>query len=629
MFGGSSALKPHEESPKLPSPYMSKKQLGVSPSSGDGSDLSKRFSSSQHSSTSSLNQLSDIDQDAYEPIADFLMKSSDPPSLTSSSVPQPRASAILEQDELMSTSVQSSFSPPSYPAPIPPKKGRAARAPERLNEEDEDEDEGYTKVKLEGGQVEIEGYTDDVERAPLPLLSTSTSARSSLAGGDSSQSSPFKYAGTTGSGGGSRQRSPSAPDVTFGSIGFAPSPSKTTSVSSSNRVLLPPEPTSPPPSPPVDQRDPTPPIPISIKSPSPLLIQQNLARDDGSRSATPPEAHTTTEEQPKLPPKKRNVASISSSFRETDDDIYAFDTLDPPSSTVPPKPSPTPTSTTQANIDDDIYTFDTLEQPPPMPTKTKPTSGPSSYVPQTSEGEYNDGENIYEFDNLEDEPITPVAPPVQPKRPEPYSPGGVKKKGSVMRPPKPTEEPPPIPRKSITARSSISSAPSAAAALPQRQSYQFQDDDDVYSFDSLEPPPPPAPAKPFPGKKPDLPTPYSKPPQPTPSPTITPDLQMHDDDDVYAFDSLEPAQGRPGSSGAVSNPSPEVGGSNASDSPPDQTYFDHLVTGQRPLPPPGKPPPKYGAAGVAAGKPPTIPPKNSPPAVKRKGNVSFVRLVFQ
>ena len=85
-----------------------------------------------------------------------------------------RASAILEQDELMSTSVQSSFSPLTYSAPM----HRGTCVPEHFN--DEDEDEGYTKVKLEGGQVEIEGYTDDMERAPLPLLSTSTSARSSL-----------------------------------------------------------------------------------------------------------------------------------------------------------------------------------------------------------------------------------------------------------------------------------------------------------------------------------------------------------------------------------------------------------------------------------------------------------------
>lgn len=633
--GGGSVRRFRDGSPKLPSPYQTRK-LGVSPSSGDGSDLSKRLSGSQHSSSSSLNQLSDIDTDAYEPIADFLKgdflkgpESSLPMSVPqpstsvpqpstsvpqpSMSVPQPQTSAILEQDESFSSSIQS-FNAPSYPAPIPPKKHRENRISERFEEADEDadedDDEGYTKVKLEGGQVNIDNFGNDVERAPLPLLSTS-STRSSLAS-VSTHSSPMRY---------ERQRSPSAPDIGGPGIsGLARSPPKVVSTYS-GKVVLPPEPTSPPPEPPTYPRDPTSPIPINVKSPSPLLLQQNIAHD-GGQSPIPPSSNS--EEQPKLPPKKRNFNSVSSNIRENvDDDIYSFDTLDPPVTPTPTQSAPPPV---QTNVDDDIYAFDTLDPPPPMlaksdPRKSIPTSVQPTYEPvqptyEPFQPSYDD-ENIYEFDGLED--MTPVPVP-EAKKPTESNPT----KRSFWKP-KP-DEPPPIPRKS-TMRSSFNSAPAI------QQNYQYQDDDDVYSFDSLDPPAP----KPTVAKKPEVPSPYKMPPSPSIIPPSSsakslssekPQLQLYDDIDVYTFDSLDPPEAT--GSFATRNLSPDVGQSSdhsSASSPPDQMYFDHLVTGQRPVPP-IKPPPvfKYGAGGVAMGKPPTVPPKSSPPSVKRKGEGISVSL---
>lgn len=620
-------------SPKMPSPYQSKK-LGVSPSgSGDGSDLSigKRLSGS-HSSNSSLN---DDDHDAYEPLSDFLREppSSSESSLTSS-VPPPQPHPQLQRGSI-SSDLPLGTSPPSYPAPVPPKQRGVAverKISEAVNEEEEDDDdEGYTQVSLEDGQVTIDDFRgDEVERAPLPLLSSSTSARSSLAG-DSAHSSPLRQSGTsdTSGGGGS-----------MAGWGVGRSPSKMVSTSTGAKVALPPEPTSPPPSPPTDPRDPTPPIPISVKSPSPLLIQQNVAHD-GSRSATPSTSEAWQEEQPKIPPKKRNMASLSSSVRETDEDIYAFDTLDPPTSKPSaPKQAATPLHG-QTEGDDDIYAFDTLEKVPSTTVPAKVGGGglppwrvaPAAVATVAFFQPSYDDENIYEFDNLED--VAPVPVP-EPKKPavEPAK----KKTGwttssqkPVQRSPAKKEDPPPIPRKSLSSRSSMSSAPPVpqTPSSQQQQSYQFHDDEDVYSFDSLDPPATAPSPKPTPAKKPEVPMPYNIKKRPSsssvspitrpvrPKSPEKPALQMFDDEDVYAFDNLEPASSQQQEK-SVSGSSPDLGQPPGDQS--DQVYFDHLVTGQRPAPP-TKPPPVYGGGG--AGKPPTgpptIPPKSSPPLVKKKG----------
>lgn len=462
-------LRKHREgSPKIPIPYQSNKQLGLSPNSaaGDGSDGSKRYSSSQHSSTSSLNQLSD-DADAYEPIADFLKT-----TMSASSVPQPDSS--LDQSE-----TPSSFNAPSYPAPIPPKKTlETTRIPERFVEEEEgDDDDGYTRVNLEGGQVEIMEYTDSVERAALPLLSSS-STRSSLTG-DSTHSSPMRT---------ERQRSPSAPDIGPGISSLSHSLQNQPKFvsTSSGKVAMPPEPTSPPPSPPVSNpRNPTPPIPITAKSPSPLLSQRNVT-SDGSRSISP-SSSSSQEQQPRLPPKKRNQnLSVSSSVR--DDDIYSFDTLNPSilSSSVPKNPAPPP-FTQPSFIDDDIYAFDTLEPPPPVPVKNDPRKTTTSFPALSTSSPFQpsyDDDNIYEFDNLEDVPsvskedvfsVPKEAVPSIPKKR--YSLTAKKTSMSTSSMPQ-GEDPPPIPRKSFFSQSSASTAP-----VPQ--GYQFHDDVPLIRWNQL------------------------------------------------------------------------------------------------------------------------------------------------
>lgn len=550
-----------EGSPKVPSPYMEKKQLNLS----------------QHSSSSSLNQLSDTDGDAYEPIADFLRENE-----STSSVPQPKTSAPPDSSD------QLSFNPPSYPAPLPPKKSREGRQISGGFDESEetlaeDDDDGYTPVNLEGGQVTIPEFTDDVERAPLPLLSSS-STRSSLTW-DSDHSSPMRS---------DRMRtSPSAPEIRSGgaSIGgsqtsspgklaagggagggvLSSSPQNKWVSTSAGKVVMPPEPTSPPPSPPLGgQSTATQPVPITVKAPSPLLARRNVAGSSPS-SISPPAA-----EQPKVPPKKRHA--YSSVSREDNNDIYSFDSLTPISASTkssPPKPSTPPPYTKRPSVDDDIYTFDTLEQAPPIPAKA--SAAPFQPV-------YED-ENIYEFDNLEE------VPPSTPQKPTSMSPSF--KKTSLTGPdPGSMDGPPPIPKKT----SSVShSSSSAQAHMHQRQNYQFHDDPDVYTFDQLEQ----SSALPPRSSLSDRGQPPKTPP-PGRSRIVSsgePHVQMHDDDNIYEFDCLEPPSDQ---GGVVSNLSPATGQLNE---PPGM--------GQRPAVPS-----KY-VGKYSAGKPPGVPPKSSPPSVKR------------
>ncbi len=679
---GGAQRKSREVSPKLPSPYQPRKQqLSVSQSIGDVGDLAKR--GSQHSSNSSLDQ---SDNDAYEPIADFLRGSPN----TSSSVPAPKqggggggglSEPQQEVEALIggtpSSSSQSTFNaPPSYPAPvppaIPPKTGggiRKSLISERLEEkaedveeeEEDDDDDGYTQVNLEGGQVEIPEFTDDVERAVLPLLSSSTSARSSVVGGDSADSSPMRH-----------ERGAPPPDVVpsgFAGVGSSPKLGVPKG-GSGGKGTMPPEPTSPPPSPPTGGRGSavssggnpsSPPVPIVSpgKPPSPLLSQRITT--DGSSPISPP---TVSAEQPKLPPKKRNKQPSISSSQMKDDDIYAFDNLSAakpgPTLSSSPKPQAAPPP-----VDDDIYSFDTLQEKPPQvpkksesfkasasfagiksppPYQPKPSASSSSVKPAvTFVPSYSD-ENIYEFDSLEEAP--PTAPKKVTTSPSFRHTGfnvNMSSSSSISQPlgrsvggvpPKPNE-PPPIPRKSLgsSSRSSFVGTPGSA---PSQPAMQFHDDDNVYTFDSLV------------AISPSMPKKSSPSPGRFGSVSEKPQVQMHDDNDIYAFDTLDPPQLGASSGGpkfdgglALKGLSPEtgqLGDTTGGGNSPDQVYFDHLATGQPPsvggvggqqrpsLPPRPSAMAKspFGKPGGVPGKPPHpgIPPKTSPPTQKKIKTVS-------
>ena len=658
---GGAQRKSREGSPKLPSPYQSrKKQLTVTQSTGDVMELPKRNlggsqHSSQHSSNSSLNQLSDTD--AYEPIADFLRVSST--SSTSSAVPLPSGAVSENSTPPKPQNVEAliggppapsaqSFNAPSYPAPVPPESSAAPPIPRKTRvsehfaggaeEEEEDDDDGYTQVNLEGGQVDIQDFTDGVERAVLPLLSSS-STRSSMVGGDSSGSSPMRN---------ERRRSP--PDVVpTGFIGSG-SPQSSKFGATKGGISMPPEPTSPPPSPPKGGR-------VSADSAdgrqnpcSPPVSRQGKV-GGGMSPISPPK----TEEQPKLPPKKRSKKPSVSSSLMKDEDIYAFDNLS--------TPNPGPTLSASPPVDDAIYSFDTLEKPaerpPQVPKKSEsfkstfsssvksrapyqpkypvPSSVEKSASPFTPS--YND-ENIYEFDSLEEPP--PVAPKkvtqppsfrqtgfnvsspqLTPKQVGSKSPstspvaalaGRSAGGGAASKP----NNPPPIPQKS-TASSSRSSFVGTPGSRPPPTSYQFHDDQDIYTFDKLEESAPSIPKKP-------APTPGRTEPVPE-----RPKVQMHDDENIYSFDSLEPAQHD------AMGLSPETGqsgdvplSSGGGEAAPDDIYFDHLVTGQPPppatgprpfVPPRPSPSPKLPSSKPSKPPPPAVLPKTSPPAL-RKPSVS-------
>ncbi len=246
-----------------------------------------------------------------------------------------------------------------------------------------------------------------------------------------------------GSGGGSSSHSESN------------SPQKMTSSTKLGKVVVPPEPKSPPPSPPTgDRRNVTPPIPISVKSPTPLLSMQGN---------TPPS-------QP------YSSSSLSTATgKHIDDDIYSFDSLDPPSQ--PPAPSSSkPGSVPAYDADDEIYTFDSLEQPPPLPVKVESSqkqatgrkmSMPLSPSPRPSYQEEDENvyeEGIYDYDGLE-KPVSASNPP----RPAFFS--------SSMLPPRPV-----FPQKASTSRISPINEQTSASSM----NFQHQDNDDVYSFDTLE-----------------------------------------------------------------------------------------------------------------------------------------------
>ena len=605
IHGTTLSRKQREGSPQMPSPYLSKKHLSVSPSTGDLAEQQHgRPLSGSHntSSSSSLNQISDNELDNYEPVSDFLPMLERRPS-------QSGRGGGSEDKRNQRTSL-SSFQAPSYPAPVPPKGisgGNDKQKSKNLStiqsvhqsgdgrdddDDDDDDDDGYEPVVVEGGQVSIKSYDDEVERAQLPLLSSSSTPRSSLAG-DSSHSSPMRNNEVK-----SPAKGSSVPEI-FSPNKLSSSPRDKTSlnegaarylanVKAGRTTVMPPEPTTPPPSPPIMPKE----------------------RDGGPPSMSTPKHSAEDAEQPKLPPKKRSKAAVAQPVQAPpadDDDVYAFDRLDPSptppkltSQSLPPKPvQPSTTASKEVSYDDsNVYEFDTLEK------VTLPARPPKAYnyslakpspVPSVEE---TDEDNVYEFDRLE-------KPPALPKKM--FSSAGPKIKSS----------------QSFNIRSSYDSNSSSAmrkfgsmvskeappSIIPKKPdppiNYQFHDDPDVYEFDNLEPQ-----------------TPKQLPPTPTSSSASMASGKMHkyDDTEIYSYDMLDaPVQPKEvgGGRGVVTgdqardNLSPETG-----------QVRKHIPAESYSLVPPARPPPKMseqggGASGGQRSQGPLLPPKSSPPIIHK------------
>ena len=578
--------KHRESSPQLPTPYQPKKRLSASPSAGDlmeQNQLGRPLSGSHL--TSSNSSLTDNELDNYEPVTHFLL---DPLqqqkgggdggiriSLGGSSSDGAGGGGASSASNRTSSS---SFNAPSYPAPLPPKhetpeisqsKSKSLGGAEDKDgsgkEEDEEDDDGYEPVKVEGGQVSIQSsYGDEVERAQLPLLSSSSTPRSSLAG-DSSHNSPMK----SGLEGGPK----SSPR---GSLSDLLSPQKLSTsprdraafnegaarylanVKASRSPVMPPEPTTPPPSPPTKARQ----LEKDIKAPS-------------------------GEVQPKLPPKKRSqkTQQLVQPSSSPDTDIYSFDRLD--SSTGSPQTGnfqppgffqpPTPSSVT-ANIsydDSNVYEFDSLEKAPLPSRPPKPEN--YSMAKPISSHEVDDS-NVYEFDRLD-------KPPVIPKK---LGPGrGAKLKSSQSFNVQSSSSAMSSSFK-LTGKMPVHEAPPTILPRkpdPPTSPYQFHDDANVYEFDSLEPE-----------------TPNTL---PQATPTMATSLkgaseQMHDDSDIYEFDTLQAKEEQPRVNETGKDTlSPETGQVRKGNSV--ETYS---------MVPSSKLAPKAQS--------PALPPKSSPPALRSK-----------
>ena len=254
--------------------------------------------------------------------------------------------------------------PPTYPAPHPPKLA------------DGPMDHDYTPVKVDVGGVTIKEAPREDVWAPLPLKTSPKPAKRSISV-SAHEGSPKQ-----------RERSPSLPPVH----------SNTETVSSgmghgspsASKLVLPPEPTSPPPSPPVSGRDMATP-PSARKAPG-----QASSSPSGDRAEA-----QEGQEGPKLPPKKRK--DMSKIYAESEslkwrgspsrgappiqEEIYSFDKLTPPPG---PVASPSP-----AKLPQEEDYFDRLSV---SPRKTTPNPSPGCSVSPSS-GSGGGDDDVY-FDHL-------------------------------------------------------------------------------------------------------------------------------------------------------------------------------------------------------------------------------------
>lgn len=590
-----------ETSPQVPTPYQSKKHLSISSSSGDVAENARHLSGSQRtSSSSSINQMSGNESDGtYESVTDYIKTSSSIP------VPQP-GNGHGDVDSGKNITQSSSFNAPSYPAPIPPKKSRmrskkseaedgvVAKATREEGErrvgcvdDDDDDDDGYEPIKLDGGQVEFQSYTDEVERAQLPLLS-SPSPWSSVTG-DSNQSSPvcineFRKSPSGLSESGSFPRS--------SRLSTSPHEGRLNEGASryianvkSGQALMPPEPTSPPPSPPKggEQEMLPPAVPITIKSPSPLLDKKNTTAMTVMDS--------NEEEQPKLPRKKRGTRPSISTPKSCEEDLYAFDTL---VTSATPKQGRLVTQANISSLDNtEVVTSKSADQTSVLlqPQKSQVSQFKSYSVPTPSFFDEED-ENVYEFDSLSKPPEIPKKSDfasVKREKRSSYDLSSSKQTSSVAK---------------VNNSLSKESPPSTLSKPEQSVLRQLHDDQDIYSFDSLQP--------------------QAK-SQRQPSPRKLDSRggeegmsQKHDNKEIYSFDYLD--------SRLQSGIRTETRGVSSESISPETGQTRKLDVTQGSLiqssAPPNKPPPNLEELRVRGGgeraSGPTLPPKSSPPMLQKR-----------
>ncbi len=367
---------PSQPPPRLgSSPIPIKKRLSASMSSGESSDQLEAGNNNRSSLVSSGGSADDI-TDTYEPIQDYLM---------GSSVPVP---------ERMSRISMAMGDAPNYPAPPPP--------------ELEDDDEGYTQVNVIPGGGVTSTFTHSSEWAELPLKidrihnihNKSRSPEPTNRMSSSPQGTSPKMASRMSS-------SPQGTSPKMDAIKHA-------------RAVVPPEPTTPPPSPPLTEAAPTQPRP-----PEPL-IQQSVVEIEG----------------PKLPPKKQRRSllsnpgddiSMATNLAQPDDNVY-FDHLVTGSveKTTPILDNTTPTII-EAPEEPSVY-FDHLVEP--LPTKQTTNQNTASSHMTLNQNE----DNVY-FDHL----VT-GKPDVKDQRSLPEQPASDDAVYVLAEPP--SEPPPRLPSKS-------------------------------------------------------------------------------------------------------------------------------------------------------------------------------------
>ena len=324
---------PNQPPPRLggggSSPQSTKKRLSTTPSSGGSSEhLDIIQEGSNRGSVVSVDTLIDVGGKDYEPIDQYLVSNQE------GETPKPSNRWSQGPGNLPTSSVpgqRSNVAAPRYPAPPPPTKSPS-----------DDENDGYEPVRITDGSV-TSAFIDEVERVTLPFRPT-PSARTSLSTSDATSIKKQD-----------RDRSPSAPEATpIPSSRFSTSPQDPPpnfADTKHGKVLIPPEPTSPPPSPPTGRDVVLPPSP-KPRPPSPL-------------------AHSvsTSPQQPKLPPKQRKSSQLTPSWSSQDENVYEFDRLSPPPSpnkadqhTPSPPSHPMGADTFEEN---NVYFDHLVDGPPP------------------------------------------------------------------------------------------------------------------------------------------------------------------------------------------------------------------------------------------------------------------------
>ena len=346
MRGPAPSLPP----PRLgATPVSAKNRLSASNSSGGSSEHLESVLE-QRVSVVSTDSLEDVGGTDYEPIQDYLV-----------------GGVIEESPGILGLST--SLDAPSYPAPPPP-----MGTPPKPVDTSQSDDDGYTKVNLTpGSMVVTSNFVSSPEWAELPLK-------------PKSGHTPIP------------RRSPDTATPTNSRLSASPqdfSPPKITD--SRGKIVIPPEPTTPPPSPPTGIRE--------VSSPQP-------------RPPSPLTQSKTSPEQPQLPPKKQKRQP-----QVTQDNVYEFDRLDgSPGNEAQPADSavyfdhlhgpPEKTTPTKPPQDDNQVYFDHLSGPVSTDqltnshvTSTANRISPSSQVTQSS----NDNADSVYFDHLVSGP-----PPARP-----------------------------------------------------------------------------------------------------------------------------------------------------------------------------------------------------------------------